>query len=169
MNFLQDWPGMSITVCCMKSPFPEGSAVTAARSAAQSAISLSGETRDGVLYARAAGLVTAQGIGAIRDRLAPALVDLSVVCLDYSRAALAVTEAGLDALFRAARPGPSALVMAWVVPDAETADVWRRQAARFALAGVARFATHRADEAQAWVRDQARRAAQRRAWRSTAR
>ena len=123
------------------------------------AASLSRETRDGVLYASVVGLVMATDIAAIRAQIASAITGAPVVCIDYSRAVLAITSSGLDALFLAAPPGPSALVMAWVVPDVETAALWRQQATRFALAGVRRFATHRIEEAQQWVCDQARRAA----------
>lgn len=130
------------------------------------AAGLGGETRDNVLYATVTGLVTVEQVMAIRTRLAPAIRESQAVLLDYRRSLLAVTDAGLDALFRAAPLGPSALAMAWVVPDASTAEVWERQATRFALAGVIRFATHRIEEAQEWVRDQARRAALRQELRS---
>ena len=117
--------------------------------------SLSLETRDQVLYAQVRGLVTVDVEKMVCARLGLSMRDSLAVCLDYSRTALAITGAGLEALFNARSQAPIMQIVAWVVPDAGTAVVWRQQATRFALAGVIRFATHRIDEAQEWVRNQA--------------
>ena len=126
--------------------------------------SLTLEARDGVLYGQVKGLVTVAEEPEIFRRLAPAITDTQVVCIDYSKAVLAITASGLDTLFRAAPPGPSRLVIAWVVPDVETAALWRQQATRFALAGVRRFSTHLADEAREYARKEAWLATQREPW-----
>jgi hypothetical protein len=126
---------------------------------------LTGETASGVLYVSVTGVVTVEGIFSICAQIQPALGESSAVCLDYSRALLAVTDRGLDALFQASKQGPSVPIMAWVTPDPETAVAWERQAMRFALVGLSRFATHRPQEAHDWVRRQAMLAAQQQAWR----
>ena len=127
--------------------------------------SLTLETRNRVLYAQVRGLVTVDVEKMVCARLGLSMRDSLAVCLDYSRTALAITGAGLEALFNARSQAPILQIVAWVVPDAQTASVWRQQqATRFALAGVSRFATHRIDEAQEWVRDQARLTVLHREW-----
>ena len=102
------------------------------------------------------GVVTIDGMATIRARLA-ALMGLHLAaCVDYSRALLAITTDGLDALYKAAPSRQSVPVMAWVVSDAKTAVVWRQQATRFALHGLSRFATHQPEEAREWAIEQAK-------------
>jgi len=127
------------------------------------------ETTDGVIYARAGGVVTLAGIKGIRAKLTQSAADACVVCLDYSRSLLAITEPALEMLCRSAAPGPSVLVMAWVVPDASTVLIWQRQADLFALRGLQRFVTCRPEEGQAWAQSQATQAAARRARRTVSR
>ena len=122
--------------------------------------SLTMEARDGVLFAQVKGLVTVAEEPEICRRLALERGDLDAVCIDYSRTVLAITERGLDELFRKAVQDQD---IAWVVPD-ETAVMWRRQANKFGMLGLSRFATHLPEEAREWAIDQARRAVLRRAW-----
>ena len=126
--------------------------------------SLTMEARDGVLFAQVKGLVTVTEEPEICRRLALALSDLDAVCLDYSRTVLAITHAGLEVLFNERSQVPTVRNMAWVMPDVETADRWRWQATRFAMAGLLRYETQRPDEAREWAIDQARRTVLRRAW-----
>jgi len=122
--------------------------------------SLQAQTCCGVIYAEARGIVTLGGVEQFRRELAPAANDGgSMICLDYSRSALALTEQDLDQLAKVARPGVSGLAMAWIVPDEETADLWRDQALRFSLHGLRRFVTTDPAQARWWAALQAREAA----------
>ena len=110
----------------------------------------------GVLHVSVRGVVTLHGMATIRSELAAMMANHRSACVDYSRSLLAITDQDLDNLYRTAASAQSVLVMAWVVPDAQTAVLWRKQATRFALHGLSRFATHRPVEAQDWALDQAR-------------
>ena len=125
---------------------------------AQARACLAGETitAGGVLHVSVRGLVTLNAMTTIRSRLAVLISGHRAACVDYSRSLLAITDQGLDELYRTAASRQSVQVMAWVVPDAETAVLWRKQATRFALHGLSRFATHRPVEARDWAQDQAR-------------
>jgi hypothetical protein len=122
--------------------------------------SFQAETCGGVVYAQVRGIVTLGGIEGIRRELAPVANDgAPLICLDYSRSALALTQRDMAVLAQAAQPGASGLAMAWVVPDEATADLWRVQAFKFALVGLRRFVTTDPAEAHHWVALQSREAA----------
>jgi hypothetical protein len=122
--------------------------------------SLQAETCGGVVYAQVRGIVTLGGVEQIRRELAPVANDgAPLICLDYTRSALALTGHDMDALARVAVPGASSLAMAWVVPDEAAADAWRAQAFKFALVGLRRFVTTDPAEAHHWVALQSREAA----------
>ena len=112
------------------------------------------ESADGVIYAKVSGVVTLAGIESMRDKLAPAERDARAVCLDYSRALIAITPADLDALARASRTHASRLAVAWVTADDATAALWRFQALRFALSGLRRMATTDRQQAMVWAQRQ---------------
>lgn len=123
----------------------------------QSSTSLRAETCGGVVYAEVRGIVTLGGVEQIRRELAPVANDgAPLICLDYTRSALALTAHDLDALARVAQPGASGLAMAWVVPDEVAADAWRVQAFKFALVGLRRLVTTDPAEARHWVALQSR-------------
>jgi hypothetical protein len=113
-------------------------------------------TRDRVIYAEATGVITIDAIQAIRRKLASAAIEVPAVVLDFSKSALAITSAGLARLDLEASPGVNRLAMAWVVPDEQTAEIWRVQAFRFALLGLRRYVTCSAEDAQEWAQLQAR-------------
>ena len=121
------------------------------------------EVRSGVLYAAAAGLMTAREIAAIRGAIAARASGLGAAVLDFRRCAVAITPAEIEQLFQSTPRWAGSLAAAWVLPDAEVAASWRRLATRFALAGVLRFATHQVADAQRWALDQATRAGRRQA------
>jgi hypothetical protein len=127
---------------------------------AESSTSLQAETCGGVVYAQVRGIVTLGGVEQIRRELAPVANDgAPLICLDYSRSALALTGQDLAVLAQVARPGASGLVMAWIVPDEAAADLWRAQAFKFALVGLRRFVTTDPAEAHHWAALQSREAA----------
>lgn len=144
----------------MTSALPTASAMATTIRVNRPAVGLTVEIKNRVLYAAVIGLVTVDVIDDIRTDLVPSLGKVLAVCVDYSRALLTITRAGMDRLYLAARPGTNALIMSWVVPDEATAKIWRWQAARFSDAGVLRFVSTDLEEAQSWARDQARRALQ---------
>ena len=129
------------------------------RGCSRSSLTLTAETADGVIYARARGVVTLAGVATIRERLSATMAKASAICVDYSSAALALTDHDLAALAQAARPGVNGSAMAWLVADQATASLWRSQALKFALVGLRRFATCDPSEARWWVELQSRRAA----------
>lgn len=106
-----------------------------------------------VLVAVVTGLVTGPTIRDVRRALARMQARSSAVVVDYSRAAVAVTECDLAALSISA-PACSAPI-AWVVPTQEIADNWRRQALRLALVGLRRYVTCDPEDAARWARQQA--------------
>lgn len=121
---------------------------------------LRAETSDGVVFAAVRGIVTLGGVERIRRELAPVANDgAPVICLDYSRSALVLTPTDLGVLALAAQPGVNGPAMAWIVPNEETAELWRQQAFKFALVGLRRFATTDPAEAHHWVALQSREAA----------
>jgi hypothetical protein len=122
--------------------------------------SMQAETCDGVVYARVGGIVTLGGVERIRRELAPVANDgAPLICLDYTRSALALTLHDMATLALVARPGASGLAMAWIVPDEKTADLWWDQALKFARVGLRRFVTTDPAEAHHWAALQSREAA----------
>lgn len=131
------------------------------RLATQPSTSLQAEACGGIVFAQVRGIVTLGGVEQIRRELAPVANDATspLICLDYSKSALVLTGADMEALAQGARPGATGLAMAWVVPDEATADLWRVQAFKFALVGLRRFVTTDPAEAHHWVALQSREAA----------
>ena len=115
-----------------------------------SSATLRAETVGGVTYAKVSGIITLAEVNRIRQLLTRPPSGAWVVCLDYSRAVLVLTEADLDVLALAAQPGANSGAMAWIVADETTARRWRVQALRFALAGILRMATATPAEAHRW-------------------
>ena len=114
------------------------------------------EVQNGVLDVGVSGLVTLEVVRNLRAALALRTDRSRVVCIDFSRALIAVTDAGLGRLYEEANPGENESVMAWVVPDAATAAIWQRQADRFAARGLRRFVARHQAQAQAWCQTQVR-------------
>ena len=114
------------------------------------------EAQSGVLDVRVSGLVTLGVVCDIRAALMQGADGARVVCIDFSRTLIAVTDAGLFRLFEEANPGANEIIIAWVVPDELAAATWQRQADRFAARGLRRFVARQQDQAQAWCRAQVR-------------
>jgi len=110
-----------------------------------------------VLLVRVRGVVTLTSIRAVRSAISDRTEGVSAAVLDYSKAAVAITEDDLRAL--SPPPAHDDVPAAWVVPTAEIAESWRRQALRFALCGLRRFVCCDPDEAVRWARQQAELAA----------
>ena len=117
--------------------------------------SLELETRGRTLYGTVRGVVTLSVMRAIRLRLTPVSPEVAAMCLDYSGSLLLLTANDLYAIAEMSAPGASRLAIAWIVPDAETATVWRKQATSFALRGLSRFATENPAAAHQWAQQEA--------------
>ena len=107
--------------------------------------------RRGVLSVGVSGLVTAGTIEQIRLMLAPIAPQAGAVWIDYTRAAIAVTDLELQGLATPIAAGARSIPMAWAVSDDGTAELWARQSLRLALHGHRRFVAMGVDQAAAWA------------------
>lgn len=106
---------------------------------------------DSALVVRASGLATAGNLNEAVRLLRPALSASALTCFDYTRTAMAVMLSGADD----GLPGSLTRAAVWLLPTEEDAQLWRRQAVRFALAGLRRYATSDPREALRWMIRQA--------------
>lgn len=112
-------------------------------------------SRGAVLSVGVSGLVTARTIEEIRLFLAPMMPSAGAVWIDYTRAAIAVTDLELQGLVSPIAAGARSVPMAWAVADEGTAELWSRQALRLALHGHHRFVGLGVDEAARWAEQEA--------------
>ena len=108
-----------------------------------------------VLAVSAVGLVTVDVVRGIREWMLGQAADAKAIAVDYTGAALALTDADLDSLAAAGGLRRTGLPMAWAVADADTAALWRRQIVRYAFRGQRRHVTQCFASALAWASAQA--------------
>lgn len=121
----------------------------------QARVTLRGATA-GVVAISVTGLVVVSTIEALRHFLAPVVAGASAVWIDYTGAAIAVSDSELRGIAGPVPPGTRSMPMAWAVADGGVAELWSRQALRFALAGQRRFVSVGPAGAHQWAHDQAR-------------
>lgn len=112
---------------------------------------------DRVFVVECRGLLTAQTVRNIR-RWVPGVLppDAGAVVLDYRACVIAITDTELQALATPTKPLSPPIPLAWVVADEATAELWRRQVLRLALAGQRRFVSCLPEVGYAWAAEQAR-------------
>lgn len=108
-----------------------------------------------VLSVSVSGLVTAGTIDLIRQRISPYASSAGAVWLDYTRAAIAVSDLELQGLVAPIAAGCRSVPMAWAVADDGVAELWSRQALRLALLGHRRFVGRGLAAADLWAQQQA--------------
>lgn len=112
-------------------------------------------SRGAVLGVGVSGLVTAGTIKQIRRLLAPMMPMARASWIDYTKAAIAVTDLDLQWLALPIAAGATSIPTAWAVADEGTAELWSRQVVRLALHGHRRFVARGVDAAARWAQQEA--------------
>ena len=111
--------------------------------------------RGAVLGVGVSGLVTAGTSAQIRLLLAPMMQTAMSVWIDYTKAAVAVTDLELQEMVLPIAAGARSIPMAWAVADEGAAELWSRQVVRLAFHGQRRFVALGVDAAVRWAEQEA--------------